>query len=703
MLSALLADRWGGVYPRTQVGQLEYESFRSCLSLFRKIHDFEVVHRQNSPNGRKRVRDLGVETTGNQCCFPKDRSPPIIIISGLAAFLLGSGAIHEADSADTESMAGSTLERIDFVLRTHTCGELRTTHVGQSVTLCGWVDTYRDFGGLVFIDLRDRYGMTQVVFSPSYAEMHAVARSLRNEDVIRVTGEVVARPADMQNLKLATGEIDVKGRQMEVLNKSKTPPFFPTQADLPNEELRLKYRFVDLRRPAVQQALILRHKLSKATRDYFDERQFLEIETPMLGRSTPEGARDYLVPSRVHEGCFYALPQSPQIYKQILMVAGYDRYFQLAKCFRDEDLRADRQPEFTQIDVEMAFVQQEDILSMIDGLMAQLVKTLRGTELKLPLLRLTHREVMERFGSDKPDLRFGLELIDLGEIASQCDFGVFKSTIENGGRVRGIRVPQAAEKYSRKQIDELTEFVKQYGAKGLAFFRVKDNELDSPIAKFFSPEHQQAIIAKLEAQAGDLLFCVADSSKVSSAALSALRLRLGRELNLFDPQELKIAWVLDFPMFQWNDEEKRWDAEHHPFCQPVDEDIPLLDTDPGQVRAQSYDLVCNGYEAASGSVRIHDSTVQQKIFNLLGITNEEAEARFGFLLEALRYGAPPHAGVALGLDRWVMLFLASDNIRDVIAFPKTQKAGDMLTGAPATVDAKQLRDLHIKVDVPPAK
>ncbi len=586
------------------------------------------------------------------------------------------------------------------MLRTHTCGELRSTHVGQTVTLCGWVDTYRDFGGLVFIDLRDRYGLTQVVFSPTFAEIHEIARSLRNEDVIRVTGEVVARPADMQNPKLATGDIDVRGRQLEVLNKSKTPPFFPTQPDLPNEELRLKYRFVDLRRPAVQQALILRHKMCKATRDYFDERDFLEIETPMLGRSTPEGARDYLVPSRVHEGCFYALPQSPQIYKQILMVAGYDRYFQLAKCFRDEDLRADRQPEFTQIDVEMAFVQQEDILSTIDGLMARLVKTLRGTELSLPLLRLTHREVMERFGNDKPDLRFGLELTCLGDIAKECDFGVFKTTIANGGRVRGFCVSQAADKYSRKQIDELTAFVQQYGAKGLAFFRVKDGELDSPIAKFFSAQHQQEMIARFNAKPGDLLFCVADTFKVSCAALSALRNRLGKELGLYDPQELKIAWVLDFPMFQWNDEEKRWDAEHHPFCQPVEEDIPFLESDPGKVRAQSYDLVCNGYEAASGSVRIHDPAVQQKIFNLLGISNEDAEARFGFLLEALRYGAPPHAGVALGLDRWVMLFLASDNIRDVIAFPKTQKAGDMLTGAPAPVDLRQLRDLHIKVDVP---
>ncbi len=587
------------------------------------------------------------------------------------------------------------------MLRTHTCGELRPASQGQTVTLCGWVDTYRDFGGLVFIDLRDRYGMTQVVFTPSNVDVHSLARTLRSEDVIQVSGTVALRPADMVNPKLATGEIDVKGATLVVLNKTKQPPFVPGVSDdeLPNEELRLKYRFLDLRRPTLQHALILRHKMAKAVRDYFDEQQFLEIETPMLGRSTPEGARDYLVPSRVHEGCFYALPQSPQIYKQILMVAGYDRYFQIARCFRDEDLRADRQPEFTQIDVEMAFVKQDDILSTIDGLMARLVKELRGQELALPLPRLTHREVMERFGSDKPDLRFGMELIDLGEIATTCDFGVFKNVMAGGGRVRGINVKGAAEKYSRKNIDELTEFVKQYGAQGLAFFRVKEGTLDSPIAKFFSAEHQQAIITKLNASPGDLLLCVADSVKVTSAALSALRNRLAKELSLYDPQTLAIAWVLDFPMFQWNEEENRWDAEHHPFCQPVEEDIPLLATDPGKVRAQSYDLVCNGYEAASGSVRIHDPAVQQGIFDLLGITADQAELKFGFLLEALRYGAPPHAGVALGLDRWVMLFLASDNIRDVIAFPKTQKAADMLTGAPSTVDTRQLRDLRIKVDV----
>ncbi|MDX1965942.1 MAG: aspartate--tRNA ligase, partial [Planctomycetaceae bacterium] len=469
-----------------------------------------------------------------------------------------------------------------------------------------------------------------------------------------------------------------------------------------NEELRLKYRFLDLRRPDLQQLMILRHKLAKSTRDYFDELGFLEIETPIMGRSTPEGARDYLVPSRVHPGAFYALPQSPQLYKQILMVAGYDRYFQIARCFRDEDLRADRQPEFTQIDVEMAFVTREDILQTIDGLVRRMVKDLRGEELG-EIVRLTHAEVMERFGSDKPDLRFGMELVDIADIAATCGFSVFNKTIQNGGRVRGIRVVGAAEKYSRKNIDELTEFVKNYGAMGLAFFRVKSpTELDSPIAKFFSAEDQGKVIAKLQAQPGDLLFFVADTGKVTSAALGALRNRLAKELNLYNPRELKVAWVLDFPMYAWNEEEQRWEAEHHPFCQPVDEDIPLFDTDPGKIRAQSYDLVCNGYEAASGSVRIFDPAVQQRVFNFIGITPVEAEERFGFLLEALRFGAPPHAGIALGLDRWVMMFGGSDNIRDVIAFPKTQKASDLLTGAPSDVDKKQLRDLHIKVDVPGA-
>jgi aspartyl-tRNA synthetase len=579
---------------------------------------------------------------------------------------------------------------------------LRAGHAGQTVTLCGWVDKYRDHAGIVFIDLRDRYGKTQVKFSlAENSEAQQFARGLRYEDVIQVTGQVVERPADMHNPKLATGDVEVKATDLKILNKSKTPPFEPDTLALPNEELRLKHRFLDLRRPDLQKAIILRHKLTKVVRDYFDELGFLEIETPMLGRSTPEGARDYLVPSRVHPGCFYALPQSPQLYKQILMVAGFDRYVQIARCFRDEDLRADRQPEFTQIDVEMAFVTREDILQTIDGLIARLVKDLRGENLKLPLPRYSHAEVMERFGTDKPDLRFGMELVDIGDVAGSCGFGVFKSTIEKGGRVRGLKAEQAAEKYSRKNIDELTEFVKNYGAQGLAFFRVKSaTELDSPIAKFFRADDQAKIVAKLQARAGDLLFFVADTPKVTSAALAALRNRLGKELKLYDPNEICAAWVLDFPMYAWNDEERRWEAEHHPFCQPVDEDLPLFDTDPGKIRAQSYDLVCNGYEAASGSVRIHDPAVQQKVFNFIGITPEDAEARFGFLLEALRYGAPPHAGIALGLDRWTMMFAGTDNIRDVIAFPKTQKASDLLTGAPSGVDGRQLRDLHIRLDMP---
>ena len=586
--------------------------------------------------------------------------------------------------------------------RSHTCGELRISNAGEKVTLAGWVQRARKLGGMTFIDLRDRYGKTQIKCDLSLsADVQALARGLRYEDVIQVTGIVEPRPEGLANPKLATGEIEVLAKELVVLNKSKTPPFEPDTAALPNEELRLKHRFLDLRRPDLQKTIIMRHQLTKAVRDYFDEHKFLEIETPILGRSTPEGARDYLVPSRVHPGCFYALPQSPQLYKQILMIAGFDRYMQIARCFRDEDLRADRQPEFTQIDVEMAFVKREDILQMIDGLIGRLVQTLQGKQIKLPLPRYSHAEVMERYGSDKPDLRFGMELVDIKDVASTCGFGVFKSTIEKGGRVRGMRVVGAAEKYSRKQIDELTEFVKNYGAMGLAFFRVKSaTELDSPIAKFFSAEDQTKIITKLGATTGDLLFFVADTPKVTNAALAALRSRLGKELNLYDPMEINVAWVLDFPMYAWNEEEQRWEAEHHPFCQPVEEDIPLFDTDPGKIRAQSYDLICNGYEAASGSVRIHDPAVQQRVFNFIGITPEDAEERFGFLLESLRYGAPPHAGIALGLDRWVMMFAGIDNIRDVIAFPKTQKASDLLTGAPADVESKQLRDLHIKIDTP---
>lgn len=569
------------------------------------------------------------------------------------------------------------------------------------MTVCGWVDSYRDHKGVVFIDLRDRYGKTQIVFNPDEGEqIHSESRSLRKEDVIQVRGPVMARPDDMVNPKLATGEIDVRAQNLKVFSKSLTPPFEPGTHELPGEELRLRHRFIDLRREALQNALQIRHHLCQLTRAYFNQLDFLEIETPMLGRSTPEGARDYLVPSRVHAGAFYALPQSPQIYKQILMVAGYDRYYQLARCFRDEDLRADRQPEFTQIDVEMSFVERDDVLETIDGLLAQILSSLRGTELTLPVPRYSYAEVMQRFGTDKPDLRFAMELQDISDLAADCGFGVFQKTVEGGGRVRGLNAKGAADSYSRKMIDELTAFVGDYGARGLAFFRVKPGALDSPIAKFFSDHEQAAIIDRLQGEPGDLLFFVADSDAVTSAALAALRNRLGRELELYDPREIHCAWVLDFPLVTWNEDEQRWDAEHHPFCLPVDDDLPYLNEDPGRVRAQSYDLVVNGYEAASGSVRIHDSTVQQQVFDLLGISPEEAEQRFGFLLEALRYGAPPHGGIALGLDRWVMLLCGDDSIRDVIAFPKTQRASDLLSGAPAAVDPAQLRDLRIQLDLP---
>jgi aspartyl-tRNA synthetase len=588
------------------------------------------------------------------------------------------------------------------VLRTHTCGELRLFHVNETATLCGWVDKYRDHAGIVFIDLRDRYGKTQIKFDlADSSDIQQLARSLRYEDVVQVTGKVVARPEGLANPKLETGSTELLVSKLTLLNKSKTPPFEPEGQSVPNEEIRLAHRYIDLRRPVIQQNLILRHKLTMAVRQYFDRLGFLEIETPMLGKSTPEGARDYLVPSRVHEGHFYALPQSPQIYKQLLMVGGFDRYFQIARCFRDEDLRADRQPEFTQIDMEMAFVEREDILSTIDGLVGEMMSHLRNEKITLPLKRYTHAEVMEKYGSDKPDLRFGLPIVDIGEIAGTCGFGVFQQTIAAGNRVRGINAKGAAEKYSRKMLDvDMKNLVGEYGAKGLAYVKVAGGKLESSIAKFFTDEQQQAIIQKMEGEEGDLLLFVADTTKISSAALSAVRHKLGRELNLYDPKSIETYWVLDFPMFTWNAEENKWDAEHHPFCAIHPEDEQYLHTDPGKVRANSYDLVCNGYEAASGSVRVHDSKIQARIFELLNIQAEEAEKRFGFFLDALRYGAPPHAGVALGLDRWVMIFTGGENIRDVIAFPKTQKAADMMSGAPSEVDFKQLRDLRIKIDVP---
>jgi aspartyl-tRNA synthetase len=598
----------------------------------------------------------------------------------------------------------SYVRRNFALLRSHTCGELRGEHVGREVTICGWVDSGRDHGGAVFIDLRDRYGKTQVVAGPeSGPELVEQAGRLRSEDVIKVVGTVAPRPEGTRNSKLATGDIEVRVSSLEVLNRCKKPPFTPSQADLPGEDLRLKHRYLDLRRETMQRTLVLRSRIIKTMRDYFADNAFIDVETPILGRSTPEGARDYLVPSRVHHGKMYALPQSPQLYKQILMVAGYDRYVQVARCFRDEDLRADRQPEFTQLDMEMSFVDTDDVIGMIDGLVVRLAQEILGLTIQTPLPRMTYDEAMRRFGHDAPDLRFGMELIDCTDLAAEAEFRVFRAAAENGQKVRGIRAPGAASKYSRKGIDELTEFVRQdFGAKGLAWFRVEENgTLWSPIAKNFSGELLTRFAQRLEAQPGDLLLFVADTWEVGCKALAALRKRLGAELKLYDPKTMHFSWVVEFPMFEFDPEEQRWVAMHHPFTAPRPQDLALLSTDPGKCRAQAYDLVINGSEAGGGTIRIHDQQVQQTVFGLLGIDEESARERFGFLLDALQLGAPPHGGIALGIDRVVMLFGGLDNIRDCIAFPKTQRATDMMTGAPGTVDRRQLDELGIRQTAPP--
>lgn len=584
------------------------------------------------------------------------------------------------------------------MLRTHTCGELRIEQLDSEVTLCGWVDSSRDHGGAVFIDLRDRYGKTQVVFGPE-SGLVAEGSTLRNEDVILVVGKVSSRPDGTVNDKLPTGELEVRVTNLQILNKSETPPFTPSQQELPGEDLRLQYRYLDLRRKPMQDVLQLRSHVIKMMRDYFEQHDFIDVETPILGRSTPEGARDYLVPSRVHDGEFYALPQSPQLYKQILMVAGYDRYIQVARCFRDEDLRADRQPEFTQLDVEMSFVDADDVMGMIDGLMQKMVQDIKGLELQLPLPRMTYDEAMSRFGSDAPDLRFGMELIDCSDLAAKAEFRVFSGAVESGGVVRGIKADGVAENFSRKRIDQFTDWVKQdFGAKGLAWFRVEeDGTLWSPIAKNFSDELLAEIGERMEAKPGDIMFFIADTWEVSCRALSALRKSLGAELKLYDPQEMHFSWVVEFPMFDYDAEEKRWVSTHHPFTAPRPQDVALLETDAEKARAIAYDLVINGFEAGGGTIRIHDQNDQRQVFELLGIDEQTAQDRFGFLLDALKYGAPPHGGIALGIDRVVMLFGDLDNIRDCIAFPKTQKAADMMTGAPSPVDDKQLRELSINV------
>ncbi|MDA7979345.1 MAG: aspartate--tRNA ligase [Pirellulales bacterium] len=586
------------------------------------------------------------------------------------------------------------------MLRTHTCGELRKEQLGQTVTLSGWVHTHRDQGGLIFFNLRDRYGMTQVAIGPEQGETVAeVARDLHQEYVVSVTGEVAPRPEAMVNRKMDTGEIELRPTSITLLNKSLPPPVIPAAVELPSEETRLKYRYLDLRRPEMKDTLLRRHRMVKGMRDYFDEQEFVEVETPILGRSTPEGARDYLVPSRIANGSFYALPQSPQIYKQILMIAGYDRYIQVARCFRDEDLRADRQPEFTQLDMEMSFVEMDDILGVVDGLVAHIAGLLLNLEVQLPLPRMTYDEAMERFGHDAPDLRYGMELVDVTDLAGESGFRVFENAAGSGGRVRGINAPGAAKGYSRKRIDELTEFVQGNSpAKGVVWFKVEEGgKLASPTAKNFSDQILEQIGQRLDAKPGDLLLFIADDFDVTCKALHLLRKRFGEELKLYDPQTMHFSWVVEFPMFEWDAEEDRWAAKHHPFTAPRPEDIEKLESDPGACRAIAYDLVINGSEAAGGTIRIHDAGVQQQVFKLLGIQPDQAQERFGFLLDALSYGAPPHGGIALGIDRWVMTFAGRDSIRDCIAFPKTQKATDLMTGAPGEVDDRQLSELGIEL------
>lgn len=586
------------------------------------------------------------------------------------------------------------------VLRSHTCGQLRKEHVGQPVTLCGWVESKRDHGGAVFIDLRDRYGMTQVVIGPPEAgpELIDAAGHVSAESVILIRGTVSDRLEGKANPKLATGDIEVRSEHFEVLNPCQTPPFTPGQADLPGEDLRLKYRFLDLRRSEMQQALITRSRIIKGMRDYFARHDFIDVETPILGRSTPEGARDYLVPSRVHPGRFYALPQSPQLYKQILMVAGFDRYVQVAKCFRDEDLRADRQPEFTQLDLEMSFVDADDVMHLIDGLVAEVAEQVLGKSIATPLPRMTYDEALRRFGSDAPDLRFGMEIVDVTPVARKTEFRVFRATADAGNFVRGLNVKAAATKYSRRQIDELTEYVKQdFGAKGLAWFRVEaDGSLWSPISKNLEPAHLAEIATLLAAEPDDLLMFLADSWEVTCKGLAGLRKRLASELQLYDGDQLHCSWVTEFPMFERDPETGRYVAMHHPFTAPLDSDLEKLASAPEQCRAKAYDLVINGSEAGGGTIRIHNQTIQSQVFELMGIDEAIAEDRFGFLLNALKYGAPPHGGIALGIDRWVMLLAGLDNIREVIAFPKTQKASDLMTEAPGEVDAAQLNELYLR-------
>lgn len=582
--------------------------------------------------------------------------------------------------------------------RTDYCTNFTTDDVGKEVTLMGWVQTRRDLGALIFVDLRDRTGLMQAVFDESILKTNfAEAEGLRSEFVIAVRGEIVRRDEETVNEKLPTGLIEVSVKELKVLSKAQTPPFEIDDETGVREEKRLKYRYLDLRRPTMQKNMLVRSQISAAAREYLTENGFLDIETPMLTKSTPEGARDYLVPSRVHDGAFYALPQSPQTMKQTLMMSGFDRYFQIVKCFRDEDLRADRQPEFTQIDIEMSFVDVDDIIEANEGLLAHVFKKVMDVNIELPLRRIPYKEAMDRYGSDKPDTRFGLELINVSDIVENTDFKVFSSVVKNGGSVRAINAKGCVDKFPRRQIDALVDFVKIYGAKGMAWISMKEEGMQSPITKFFKEDEINALLERTNAETGDLIFFVGDTDKVVYDSLGNLRLKLAETLGMIDESKFDLLWVVDFPVFEYSEEEKRYTAMHHPFTSPKDEDVDKLETDPAGAYAKAYDIVLNGNEIGGGSIRIHDTELQEKMLSALGFSQEEAWENFGFLLEALKYGTPPHGGIAYGLDRLAMLLLGASSIRDVIAFPKVQNASCPLTNAPSQVSTKQLMELGIKV------
>ena len=580
--------------------------------------------------------------------------------------------------------------------RTYFCGEVPETAIGEKITLKGWVQKRRDLGGLIFIDLRDRTGLVQIVFNPDVSkEALDTAEKVRNEFVLSVEGTVVERQEGTINKNLKTGKIEVHATGLTIINEAKPSPFVISDKVDASEETRLKYRYLDLRRPVMFETFKMRHQTTKSVREFLDSEGFLDIETPMLTKSTPEGARDYLVPSRVHDGEFYALPQSPQLFKQLLMVSGFERYYQIARCFRDEDLRADRQPEFTQIDIETSFMSQEDIMALTEKMMAKVMKDVKGIDVTLPFPRLTYAEAMARYGSDKPDTRFGMELTDVSEIVKDSSFKVFASAVKNGGQVKAINVKGAASNYSRKDIDALGAFAAVYGAKGLAWMKVESDGLKGPISKFFEGSEAESLMAALEAEEGDLLLFVADNKMVVAEALGALRLKLGKEMGLIDNEAFNFLWVTDWPLLEYDPEAKRYFAAHHPFTMPFREDLDLLESEPQNVRAQAYDIVLNGYELGGGSLRIFERDVQMKMLSALGFSDEEAQAQFGFLLEAFEYGTPPHGGIALGLDRLVMLLAGRTNLRDTIAFPKTASASDLLTEAPSRVDPEQLAELRL--------